>query len=78
MTSVNISSTEYKKAVSDIFGEIEFFYEISNIGLYVHFALFSQFLALLFSKILSKMCPNNDTYDPLALNLTNVFNARGS
>ena len=53
---VNISSAESKKVVSDIFGKIEFLMEYENIGKYVHFALFSRFLALLFSKILSKMC----------------------
>ena len=49
--------------------------EYQNIGLYAHFALFSKFLALLFFKILSKMCSKNATYDPIAL----IFdNARGS
>ena len=41
--------------------------EYENIGLYAHFALFSRFLALLFSKILSKMCSKTATYDPIAL-----------
>ena len=50
------SSTECKKVVSDIFDEIEFLMEYKNIGYYAHFALFSKFFALLFSKILSKMC----------------------
>ena len=40
-------------------------YEI--IDLYAHFALFSKFLALLFSKILNKMCSKSATYDPIAL-----------
>ena len=62
-----ISSAECKKVVSDIFGKIEFLMEYENIGLYAHFALFSRFLALLFSKILSKMCSNSATYDPIAL-----------
>ena len=53
--------------LSDIFGEIEFLIEYENVGLYKHFALFSKFLALLFSKILSKMCSKNATYDPIAL-----------
>ena len=53
---------ECKKVVSDIFGEIEFLMEYRNIGLYAHFALFSKFLALLFSKILSKMCSKNATF----------------
>ena len=64
---INTSSAECKKVVSDIFGEIEFLMEYENIGLYAHFALFSKFLALLFSKILSKMCSKNATYDPIAL-----------
>ena len=51
-----ISSAECKKVVSDIFGKIELLMEYENIGLYAHFALFSRFLALLFSKVLSKMC----------------------
>ena len=72
------SSAECKKVVSDIFGEIEFLMEYEDIGLYAHFALFSKFLALLFSKILSKMCSKNATYDPIALIVENVFNARGS
>ena len=46
------------------FYEIEFLMEYENIGLY---ALFSKFLALLFSKILSKMCSKNSTHDPIAL-----------
>ena len=61
------SSAECKKVVSDIFGKIEFLMEYENIGLYAHFALFSRFLALLFSKILSKMCSKTATYDPIAL-----------
>ena len=63
----NISSAECKKVVSDIFGKIEFLMEYENIGLYAHFALFSRFLALLLSKILSKMCSKSATYDPIAL-----------
>ena len=63
----NVSSAECKKVVSDIFDEIEFLMEYENIGLNAHFALFSNFLALLFSKILSKMCSKNATYDPIAL-----------
>ena len=51
--------------------------EYENIGLYAHFALFSKFLALLFSKILNKMCSKNATYDHIAL-IFDVFNARGS
>ena len=62
----HISSAECKKIVSDIFGKIEFLMEYENIGLYAHFALFSRFLALLFSKILSKMCSKSATYDPIA------------
>ena len=60
------SSAECKKVVSDIFGKIEFLMAYENIGLYAHFALFSRFLALLFSKILSKMCSKSATYDPIA------------
>ena len=56
-----ISSAECKKVVSEIFGEIEFLMEYQNVGLYAHFALFSKFLALLFSKILSEMCSKNAT-----------------
>ena len=41
--------------------------EYENIGLYAHFTLFPKVLALLFSKILSKMCSKNATYDPIAL-----------
>ena len=63
----SVSSAECKKVVSDIFGKIEFLIEYENIGLYAHFALFSRFLALLFSKILSKMCSKSATYDPIAL-----------
>ena len=63
----HISSSECKKVVSDIFGEIEFLMEYENIGLYAHFALYSKFLALLFSKISSKMCSKKATYDPIAL-----------
>ena len=48
-------------------GKIEFLMEYENIGLYAHFALFSRFLAILFSKILSKMCSKSATYDPIAL-----------
>ena len=48
-------------------GEIEFLMEYKNIGLCAHFALFSKFLALLLSKILSKICLKNATYDPIAL-----------
>ena len=62
-----MSSAECKKVVSDIFGKIEFLMEYENIGLYAHFALFSRFLALLFSQILSKMCSKSATYDPIAL-----------
>ena len=62
-----LSSAECKKVVSDIFGKIEFLMEYENTGLYAHFALFSRFLALLFSKILSKMCSKSATYDPIAL-----------
>ena len=62
-----IPSTECKKVASDIFDEIEFLMEYENIGLYAHFALFSKFLALLFSRILSKMCSKNATYDPIPL-----------
>ena len=64
---IDKSSAECKKVVSDIFDEIEFLMEYGNIGLYAQFALFSKFLALLFSKILSKMCSKNATYDPIAL-----------
>ena len=67
MLLLYISSAECKKVVSDIFDEIEFLMEYENIGLYAHFALFLRFLALLFSKILSKMCSKNATYDPIAL-----------
>ena len=63
----HISSAECKKVVRDIFGKIEFLMEYENIGLYAHFALFSRFLTLLFSKILSKMCSKTATYDPIAL-----------
>ena len=63
----NMSSSECKKVVSDIFGKIEFLMEYEKIGLYAHFALFSKFLALLFSKILRKMCSKNATYDHIAL-----------
>ena len=56
-----------QKVVSDIFDEIEFLMQYENIGLYEHFALFSKLLALLFSKILSKMCSKNATYDPIVL-----------
>ena len=65
--ALNNSSAECKKVVSDIIDEIEFLMEYENKGLYAHFALFSKFLALLFSKILSKMCSKNATYDPIAL-----------
>ena len=41
--------------------------EYQNKGLYAYFALFSKFLAILISKILSKMCSKNATYDPIAL-----------
>ena len=51
----------------DIFSEIVFFMEYQTIGLYAHFALFLEFLTLLFSKILSKMCSKYATYDPIAL-----------
>ena len=63
----DISSAECKKVVSDIFGKIEFLMEYENISLYAHFTLFSRFLALLFSKILGKMCSKTATYDPIAL-----------
>ena len=63
----SLSSAECKKVVSDIFGKIEFLMEYENIGLYAHFAPFSRFLALLFSKILSKRCSKSATYDPIAL-----------
>ena len=63
----NISSAECMKVVSDIFSEIGFLMEYENIGLCAHFSLFLKFLALLFSKILSKMCSKNATYDPIAL-----------
>ena len=49
------------------FWQIELLMEHQNMGLYAHFALFSKFLALLFSKILSKMCSKNATYDPIAI-----------
>ena len=62
-----ISSAEFKNVVSDIFGEIEFLMEYQNIGLYAHFALFSNFFGHLFSKMLSKMCLKNATCDPIAL-----------
>ena len=67
MIATNVSLAECKKVASDIFGEIEFLMEYENIGLYAQFALFSKFLALLFSKILNKMCSKNATYDPIAL-----------
>ena len=63
----NYITAECKKVVSDIFGKIEFLMEYEKIGLYAHFAPFSRFLALLFSKILSKMCSKSATYDPIAL-----------
>ena len=56
-----------RRSLSDIFGEIVFLMEYQSIGLYAHLALLSKFLALLFSKILSKMCSKNATYDPVAL-----------
>ena len=65
----NNSSAECKKVVSDIFDEIDFLMEYENIGLYAHFALFSKFLALLFSKILSKMCLKKCHLRPYCTNI---------
>ena len=46
--------------------------EYENIGLYEHFALFSKFFALLFSKILSKFrkMPSNQAIDMHFSNVT--------
>ena len=35
-----ISSVEFKRVVSDIFGEIEFLMSYQNVGLHAYFALF--------------------------------------